>query len=203
MEKNKIVKLVDLIAGGLSIVAGIFAFVLCIICFTNFSDYAKGNWWLIINIVLDLASCGGFVFFGIMAMLPFLKGKEDSKSLTFAIGTYFAFETLIGFFSLCFWGFSASAFLNLLFGLIGLALGIVGLFAKFEKMINLVINGGFLLIGFVLSIIDLCYSSGVNIAFYIFIMLTILAYATSMILKLVFDNNSSSSSSSSSETESK
>lgn len=188
MEKSKIIKLTNLIAGIFSILAALFLFIIAIINLTYQSDDGKYIAYLTIGTILRFAEVIGLIFLGVMSILGFFKNKENNKSATLCIGVFLLIDVIFTFINMCFFGFNdAYWWVIFIFGLIALILMILSLIAKFSKTANIVLYISFLLISFV--IICLYFSmlpTGLSAAYDSFIFLALIALITSFILSLIF-----------------
>lgn len=188
MEKSKIIKLTNLIAGIFSILAALFLFIIAIINLTYQSDDGKYIAYLTIGTILRFAEVIGLIFLGVMSILGFFKNKENNKSATLCIGVFLLIDVIFTFINMCFFGFNdAYWWVIFIFGLIALILMILSLITKFSKTANIVLYISFLLISFV--IICLYFSmlpTGLSAAYDSFIFLALIALITSFILSLIF-----------------
>lgn len=192
MEKSKIIKLTNLIAGIFSILAALFLFIIAIINLTYQSDDGKYIAYLTIGTILRFAEVIGLIFLGVMSILGFFKNKENNKSATLCIGVFLLIDVIFTFINMCFYGFNdAYWWVIFIFGLIALILMILSLITKFSKTANIVLYISFLLISFV--IICLYFSmlpTGLSAAYDSFIFLALIALITSFILSLIFKTES-------------
>lgn len=192
MEKSKIIKLTNLIAGIFSILAALFLFIIAIINLTYQSDDGKYIAYLTIGTILRFAEVIGLIFLGVMSILGFFKNKENNKSATLCIGVFLLIDVIFTFINMCFFGFNdAYWWVIFIFGLIALILMILSLITKFSKTANIVLYISFLLISFV--IICLYFSmlpTGLSAAYDSFIFLALIALITSFILSLIFKTES-------------
>ena len=192
MEKSKIIKLTNLIAGIFSILAALFLFIIAIINLTYQSDDGKYIAYLTIGTILRFAEVIGLIFLGVMSILGFFKNKENNKSATLCIGVFLLIDVIFTFINMCFYGFNdAYWWVIFIFGLIALILMILSLITKFSKTANIVLYISFLLITFV--IICLYFSmlpTGLSAAYDSFIFLALIALITSFILSLIFKTES-------------
>lgn len=192
MEKSKIIKLTNLIAGIFSILAALFLFIIAIINLTYQSDDGKYIAYLTIGTILRFAEVIGLIFLGVMSILGFFKNKENNKSATLCIGVFLLIDVIFTFINMCFYGFNdAYWWVIFIFGLIALILMMLSLITKFSKTANIVLYISFLLITFV--IICLYFSmlpTGLSAAYDSFIFLALIALITSFILSLIFKTES-------------
>lgn len=192
MEKSKIIKLTNLIAGIFSILAALFLFIIAIINLTYQLDDGKYIAYLTIGTILRFSEVIGLIFLGVISILGFFKNKENNKSATLCIGVFLLIDVIFTFINMCFFGFNdAYWWVIFIFGLIALILMILSLITKFSKTANIVLYISFLLITFV--IICLYFSmlpTGLSAAYDSFIFLALIALITSFILSLIFKTES-------------
>ena len=187
MEKSRLVKLIDLIGGGLAIICAIFYLVIAITNICNLSTDTKFNVFVIIVFILQVALIIGLTLFGIKAMIPFIKNKDRDHSLSLAISSFLTFETIYTLLRMCFYGFNTIFLMIFIFSVIALVVGTLGIFFNFEKTVKLVLNGGSFLLSIVTVIILLCYSSGISLATGIFLLFMVFVALASFILEIAFN----------------
>ena len=193
---KKTLTYISLVVGCLACLVGIFYVVETIMELTSFSSMyeSKHNIYIAVIGILFAVAAVGFILCAIKLLLPFIK-KEESKGsdVVLPMLVYFAYETIINFVAMCFYGFNNSkCWVMVIFGAVGLVITILAALNKFDAKIKNVILLVAGVLGFTLAIIGLVNAGGVSIATYIFTMLLFIAICAFYLVALLIDNEKSS-----------
>ena len=187
---------VSVAVGCLACLVSIFYVVQTIMELTSFSSElgTKYNTYVAVIGILFALAAVGFAFCAYKLLLPFFKKEESNDSnVTLTLIFYLAYETIINFVAMCFYGFNNSkCWVMVILGAVGLVLALLAALNKFDAKVKNVVLLIVAVLGFVLTIVGLVNAGGVSIATYIFTMLLLIAISAFYLCGLLIENGNSS-----------
>ena len=189
---KKTVSITALVAGIITAIVALFYLIIGIreFFYFDFNNEAKNNIYYITN-SSELIALGTLLgIFSIFIIKKYFSNDNNKKYMDLPAMIYFAAVVITTFVAMCFWGFDKSnSWVALIFSVVGF---VFLLFVRLEKVSTptcgiLILIA--LLIGFVLTIINLASSSGVGIALNIFVMFMFVAYFLYYLFDMLVDGS--------------
>ena len=185
---EKILKTSQLVVGCISAMVGIFFLILSIMTLTNLSgeNSALANVYLVLIAILGLAFVALMVFVSLYTIKGFVKNVDERKWVLYAICGFLCYEVLSSVLTLCCINVSSALlWIVTIFSLAGLIVIALSIYGSFDQLVKAVLEFFGCGIAFVIAIIAMANSGGLNISANLFVMFNMMACGVYLAFDLV------------------